>query len=168
MMKQILNSTDCRGALSFIFAVPTTSLVKLTLNSSGIYVPEFRNLDQVINIPVLPGHKYQFKEDNSVSNGGNLFSLSISGVIRPLTAKDRQIIDDLVSGEWLVLTVDTVGLCRLSGTVDVPLRFAMSDDSGADFSDKKIISFSFSAKEKSPSVICNVEDIPFPMTFLSL
>lgn len=159
-MKRILSSYDNRGSLAYILAIPTFCLIRIRHDyTTGNDVPEFSDVDNMIRIPVIPGEQYQFKESSELSTGGNLFSVNITGVIHASNKADDKRIQELLKGEWLVLHIDTLGFCRLSGSVDVPLRFSIQNDTNNTLSSSGKLSFTFTSKQDKPSLICPAQTL---------
>ena len=151
-MKRISCNTDNVGGLTTIVAIPLASFnrIKEVFSTGQKYVSVASTAD-VIELPVLNDGSFSFEEVQSAENGGDTYDVTIQGVV-PRSDTDPELRRELERGEWLVLHQDGNGACRLSGTVDVPLRFSSHRASGNTPVSVNGNAFTFSAQEPSPSV----------------
>lgn len=157
-MKTLTFDYDNLHGIASIYAIPVSSYLRITPD----YVDETLLLELikrelVISIPVYTGDSFQFSESQSLEDGGDVWEVSITGVIPKRCRLNEKHINTLERGDWLVLSQDSNGTVTLSGTVDVPLKFSHSRTTGST-SELNGSRFTFSAKESEPSIIL-VNDI---------
>lgn len=157
-MRQYNELTDQRGSIADLYAIPLTSFLRFRHDYlTGLDHPEFRQRSGIIRIPVNEGAEWS--EEEKMTTAGHLYTIKISGSLKKGDRLGWHLIRELECGTWLVLHVDTLGVCRISGTADVPMRFETTSGSGSSFSSKNSMSYTFSCAQAIPSVICSV-DIP--------
>lgn len=151
IMKRILFNSDQVGGLAVILAIPVAAFNRIKQNySTGVRTVSLSSSQDVIEIPVVNDHGYSFEEVQSTEDGGDVYDVSIQGVI-PRSDADPKLRQELERGEWLVLHKDRNGTCRLSGSKDVPLHFYSNRTSGKTTANMNGNNFTFSAQESSPS-----------------
>lgn len=159
-MKTIPFNYDNVDGLTFVYAIPVSSLAGFETDYiHGTKRPLIGNTGDVICIPVIADASFVFTETQSREEGGELWQVQLSGLIPKLSAESDPLIRTLERGEWLVLHQDANGTVQLSGTRDVPLRFASNKTTGQETTNGN--SFTFTASEAEPSLI--IHDNPFSL-----
>jgi len=160
---EILDYT--RGGLAYIYAIPPASLRRIRMDyATGQRWPEFKERGNIIRLPVLEAapKTFQFKETHEWTEAGDTYTVEINGYIPPLKAGGEDLVRTLEQGTWMVLHTDLNGISRLSGTVDIPLKFTRVADTGAAPGEQNAITFAFSAVEAEPSIEVRVGDWDTP------
>lgn len=157
-MKTLSFDYDNVSGISLIYAVPVSSFLRMTpdpINESTLV--ELIRRDAIISIPVYAGDSFVLSEIQSLEDGGEVWQVSIEGIIPTRSRLNEKHIRVLEQGDWLVLSQDSNGTVTLSGTAEVPLKFSHSRSTGST-SELNGSRFTFSAKESEPSIIL-VNDI---------
>ena len=151
-MKTVSTSNDNVGGLSSIYVVPTAvfNRVKTDFSTGKRYV-SVASTEDVIELPVFCNQSFMYEENPELQDGGDAYDVKIQGVV-PRLDTEPQLLRELERGEWLVMHQDKNGGARLSGTVDVPLRFSTIRSSGNSPAALNGHRFTFSAVEPCPSV----------------
>lgn len=152
-MKTLTFDYDNLQGIASIYAIPVSSYLRITPN----YVDETLLLElirreMIISIPVYAGDSFLFSEAQSLEDGGNIWEVSITGIIPKRCRLNEKQLNTLERGDWLILSQDSNGTVTLSGTTDVPLKFTHSRTTGTS-SDMNGSHFTFSAKESEPSLV---------------
>jgi hypothetical protein len=159
-MKTLDFDFDNIGGISAVYAIPVTSLLRIRHDRvTGKYHPEFTNRDAIVRIPIYADDTYQFEEQQSHDDGGELYAVSLSGVIPKMSDVNAAVIRVLENGEWYVLHQDRNGCVILSGSSSVPLRFLSARSTGKSVEELNGNSFTFSASEPDASLIVEIDDI---------
>lgn len=157
-MKHYDESNDQRGGLSYLYVIPLTSFLRYRHDYlTGLDYPEFTRRTDIIQLPVSEGTEWS--EEEKITSGGHLYSIKISGTLKKSDRIGPHILRELECGSWMVLHIDSLGVCRMSGSEEVPMCFELTSKSGSAPSSSNIRSFTFSCSQATPSVICSV-DLP--------
>lgn len=153
-MRKINYSYQNMAGVIAIYAVPADWFVK-PIESYRQYSAWSAIFDEdgTIAIPVYQGDRFAFVENQSLEEGGMLFNTQISGII-PMQSIDplsESYIDELMRGEWIVITQDANGDTLLCGTTDVPMIFTANNTTGSS-SELNGRSFTFTSKNAAPSI----------------
>ena len=148
-----------RGGIRRLYAIPVADILRIRRNwGTKTVTPELRRRDRVIALPAYAGQSYSFKEEKNHVDQGVRYSCSISGVIPAHLIKPEESVV-LSYGEWIVLHQDARGRIRMSGTIDIPLQYDSTSDTGSSSVDLNGESFTFSAVEEHESYECYIADI---------
>lgn len=149
---------DNRGGIRRMYAIPVKDILRIRSNwSLDNVTPELKRRDRIVELPFYAGQTYNFREEHAVTEDGDRYAISITGII-PSHLVDEWTIDVLRHDEWLVLHQDTRGRIRLSGTQLIPLRFSSVSDTGSAANELNGETFTFSAIEAEASPECHVAD----------
>lgn len=152
-------SFDNRGGIRRVYAIPAGDILRIRHNwEYGTVTPELRRRDGIIELPFYAGQTYNFREEHSLKDNGDCYAVSLAGIV-PSHLVSTATIETLRHGEWLLLHQDTRGRIRLSGTVQIPLRFSSTSDTGSSPAELNGETFSFSATESESSPECYIADI---------
>lgn len=144
---------DNLSGISLMYAIPVSSFNSCVQDPITLWHQlALINAEQVIDIPVYGGDSFCFNEVQSVEDGGDLWEVTVSGIIPKRYKLAESDMNVLEHGEWLVLTRDANGTIVLAGTTDVPLKFTHSRTTGTS-GEMNGTRFSFGAKEASPSIV---------------
>ncbi|MEG1861013.1 MAG: hypothetical protein RR206_04910 [Bacteroidaceae bacterium] len=157
-MKTTKFDFDNVGGLARIFAIPTNSLLRIRRDyvRNKRYL-EVKNRKQIVDVAIYADSSFSFSEEQTYEDGGLLYNVEISGVIPKIGAANDTVIRTLERGEWLVLHQDRNGTVQLSGTLEVPLRFASSKTSGDTADSLSGYAFKFTASEPDGSMIITLD-----------
>lgn len=146
--------------IAWLYAVPISEITR-PLHTYKDYAEWSKLIEASIRIPVYPDDSFVFNEDQSLEDGGMLWSTTIEGII------PRQVTDELSAhyvsicmlerGEWAVILCDRNGDIKMAGTAEVPMSFTAKNTTGSS-STRNGRSFSFSAKNAEPSL--NLSPMP--------
>lgn len=156
IMKQYDESTDQRGGIAYLYAIPLSSFLRYRHDYlTGLDHPELQQRNNIIQIPVC--NDTQWSEEEKMTSGGHLYTIKITGTLKKGGRIGPHLLRELECGSWMVLHIDTLGICRMSGTEEVPLRFERTGQTGSSPSGQNQLSFTFSGSQPSPSVVCSVD-----------
>lgn len=154
-MKTINLNTDQRGSISYLYAIPLTSFVRIDHDYHlGLDSLVLRQKQDIIQIPISDGCEWE--ESDKLAAGGIVFQPKITGKLNPAATNVPNIIYELIRGNWLVLHIDAIGTARLSGSVNVPMRFNTQSKSGQNLHDANQVQFSFSGLQPLPSIVVSI------------
>lgn len=154
-MKTINLNTDQRGSIAYLYAIPTSSFVRINHDyHTGLESLVLRQIQDIIQIPISDGCEWE--ESDKIAAGGIVFQPKITGKLNPAATNVPNIIYELIRGNWLVLHIDAIGTARLSGSVNVPMRFNTQSKSGQHLHDANQVQFSLSGLQPSPSKVVSV------------
>ena len=144
---------DNLSGISLMYAIPISSFYSCIKDPiQQTYQLQLGAAVNIIDIPVYSDDSFSFSESQSVEDGGDLWNVSVSGIIPKRCQLTESLMNILERGEWLVLHRDANGTIVLSGTTDVPLKFTHARTTGST-GDMNGSQFTFSAKEPSPPVV---------------
>ena len=139
------------GGLVKILAIPETSFVSLGYASGSVRSLNLTDLDNIICIECLQTDA-GFQEKKTETDAGDSYDIEISGVIYGKSPSNDAIINDLRSGTWRVAHQDANGNFVASGCNKVRMVFESKVDTGQNRSSRKGTVFSFSCKDRLPSI----------------
>jgi hypothetical protein len=151
-MKKIEYPLENTGGLSYIYAIPESAYKQIGYTSSGGRKLELYSTDDVICIPCLHS-RYDFSEKRQESDSGDLYDIIVSGFIYGITTENSEIIEELKSGTWLVMTKDMEGMCFLSGSNNVRLIFEYQTSTGKGRASMKGTAFEFKCTDQYPAIV---------------
>ncbi len=158
-MKTIQFDFDNVGGITRVYAIPTTSFLRLRKDYiNEMQYLEVRQREGIINIPVYADTSFTFNETQSQEDGGDLWTVEIAGLIPKRYRLNEKSVRTLERGEWLVLFQDNNGDAVLAGTIEVPLRFSSARTTGTE-TEINGNRFTFTGKEAEPSIIVDNKDI---------
>lgn len=141
---------DNVGGISRIYAISVADVRRITPNFDGGHARLSLHQDaEPIDIPVYAPSSTVFTEIKTQEDGGDVYEVSISGLIPKLRYID--ILQKLEKGDWMVVHQDANGNILLSGTKDIPLLFSSTKTTGGSDSVNGY-KFNFTGKEPTPSV----------------
>lgn len=154
-MKTLAFDYDNVPGIASMYAVPVSS----SLRDKNYYTEDGRYQELIeqegtISIPVYDGDSFMYSENQTLEDGGELWTTSISGLIPKQYKPNEQVTAILERGDWLVLFQDKNGAIVFSGTVDVPFKFNSNRSIGSS-SEINGNRFTFNGKSAEPSSICS-------------
>lgn len=157
-MKVISYNSGNVGGLSNIYAIPVSDFVKVAINlqtkNKTVIV---KDLNKVVELPCFEDRS-AYKEDESLEEGGKLYTTEINGFISGNTT-DVITRRWLERGQWLVLHQDANGNILLSGTKDCPLLFRSSRTTGGNRAASSGDSYVFYGATPTPAVTIETAEI---------
>lgn len=158
-MKTIQFDFDNVGGITRVYAIPVTSFLRLRKDyiNEKQYL-EVRRRTDIVAIPVYADSSFSFNETQSQEEGGDLWTVEITGLIPKRSRLNEITVRILERGEWLVLLQDCNGDIVLAGTTEMPLRFSSARTTGTE-TEINGNRFTFAGVEPDPSVIVDNVDI---------
>lgn len=148
-MKTLTFDFDNVPGIASMYAIPPSGTLYNKLNND-LSPEELINLAGTIRIPVYDNDSFSYSEVQSLEEGGELWSVTINGLIPKLYQPDESTINLLERGDWFVLFCDKNGTTILSGSITVPLKFVSTRTTGGP-SEANGRRFTFSGKSDEPS-----------------
>ncbi len=139
------------GGLIQILAIPDNSFSSIDFAINDKRVINLQNIDDIICIQCLDKDS-GFQEKKTESDAGDQYDIEVSGIIYGKSENNDAIINDLRSGSWRVAHQDSNGNWVGSGCNSVRMIFESKIDTGSSRGSLKGTVFSFSCKDKYPSI----------------
>lgn len=160
-MKVINYDFDNVGGLLQIFAIPSTSFLCIRKDYvANLNYLELRSQDDLISIPVYANDTYMYSEDKTTTDAGDIWSVSVEGVIPKLYSYNKGLIEILERGLWYVLAVDGNGEVHWCGQEDALMLFNTQKTSGQTAANRNGITFTFSCVQDEPTIfITDLEEL---------
>lgn len=152
-MKTIKLDTDNLGGLLHLYAIPATSFVQILKDYvNNTHRLEITNSDSIIDIPVLSNDTYIYNEENTTSDAGDCWEVSIEGFIPRLSPDNQELIEQLERELWYVVAQDANGELHLCGQEDAWMIFTTSKTSGQSAASRNGTTFVFACTQDSPTI----------------
>ena len=158
-MKTLNFDYDNLGGVIRLFAIPAVSFLRIREDYvSGLKYPELRKRELIIDIPVYADDSFSIDEEHKLTNQGDTYDTAVSGIIPKMCRVNATTLEILERGEWMVLTQDSNGEVRLTGSPENLLKFTCKKSTGKTKAARNGIEFSFAATLPQTSVYVDVPD----------
>lgn len=157
MENLIKKSNQNLGGVVELMAIPVSSFLRIREDyKAGTKHLEVKERENIILMPAEPENKVKWEEVHELADGGDLWTIKVSGIVPNVDSVDHKLEERLQRGRWLVLTRTSNGCVRLSGSCDTPMRFITNTGTGENAASLNAMAFSFECSQAEPSVVLSL------------